>query len=160
MLLAFPDFLNLNNQGQPPEVPIANDYGLAVVACAAFICLGILIVSLVTELRDAQGPIRGCRGTCRTCKHWYVDTTDSYAENVIYQVKDGLDCSDTRDLNEDEITRKLGHAVKHCNNPKLLFFDRPESDGMAVIDGDYYHASLLTAEGFGCSLHEPIDGDD
>lgn len=40
--------------------------------------------------------------------------------------------------------------LRSCTSPKIRFYERPEQDGAAVLDGSTYMALLITAENFGC----------
>lgn len=79
---------------------------------------------------------------CKTCAHWTVDPDRL---NWITNPED----PDTFEPME------LEFEVRRCTHPRLLFCERPlGSDGFAVADGSVYFAALLTAEDFGCVLHE------
>jgi len=90
---------------------------------------------------------------CNTCKYW-VERKDnnSFRGEDIISPRD----PETWDQEEGEeaIAAKWGHNVRFCGHPKLEFSQRPESDGMAVIDGSEFWAALLTGEDFGCILWE------
>lgn len=88
-------------------------------------------------------------GRCVTCK-WWQEEEDRY--NTVVNPPDPITYDQLE--TEDEIRAKWGHAVRHCKNPKILFYQRPEINAAAVVDGSNYHAALLTAEQFGCVLHE------
>jgi hypothetical protein len=45
--------------------------------------------------------------------------------------------------------------VRFCHSPKLREIERPEQDGMAVLDGSGYAAALATGPAFGCVHWEP-----
>lgn len=89
--------------------------------------------------------------TCKTCKHWQQDKRRDcticfpYHPGTLDQLED-----------EDAVVALFGHRVRECKHPKVLFYQRPEIDGAAVVDGSEYAASLLTAEQFGCVLHEAV----
>lgn len=89
--------------------------------------------------------------TCKTCKHWQ-EGKDFPECNITRPVHPG---TVTRVKDEAEAVAVFGYAVRECSHPKVLFFQRPEIDGATVCDGSEYAACLLTAEQFGCVLHEP-----
>ena len=89
-------------------------------------------------------------GTCKTCKHWVLDTDDEY-NRIIFPCKPGDDYEQCE--TEEEAAKLFGHRVRRCRNPKLLFYQRPEITGACVVDGSEYRAELLTGEDFGCVNH-------
>lgn len=86
---------------------------------------------------------------CKTCKHWKIN--DGRSNNLIFP---HLPPDYNRVKDEAEETKVYGYRLRHCTHPKILFYQRPAIDGAAVMDGSEYHAELLTAEEFGCVLHE------
>ena len=88
-------------------------------------------------------------GRCVTCK-WWLEEEDRY--NSIVNPPDPVTYDQCE--TEEEIRAKWGHTVRHCKHPKILFYQRPEIDAAAVMDGSEYMARLLTSEQFGCVLHE------
>ncbi len=82
---------------------------------------------------------------CKTCKHWFKEMDGRGS-----QITDPVD-PDTYEPME------MPFEVRRCANERILFYERPlESVGAAVVDGSEYIAALLTAEDFGCVLHEAV----
>lgn len=91
--------------------------------------------------------------TCATCRHW-VEQDDRYeVVRLGRNPESGWAMCET----EEDSTKVFGYRVRHCTNPKIVFYQRPDENGAAVVDGSQYQAALLTAERFGCVLHEPFD---
>ena len=90
--------------------------------------------------------------TCKTCVHWKADK-EAYerGDSLVLPYHPG---TYERCRTEEEVVKIFGHAVRYCKNPKVVFFQRPEHNAAAVVDGSEYMACLLTAEDFGCVLHE------
>lgn len=88
---------------------------------------------------------------CKTCKHWVLGEADEY-NRLIFPYKPGDDWNQCE--TEEEAATLFGHRVRRCRNPKLLFYQRPEISGAAVMDGSEYKAELITGEDFGCVNHE------
>ena len=85
---------------------------------------------------------------CKTCKHWHNKAPD---RSGWFEHQDIINPVDPDTMDEMD----MPFEVRHCSNPKLLFCERPvEANGFAVADGSTYMANLMTAEGFGCVLHE------
>ena len=87
---------------------------------------------------------------CATCRYWQEDEERRY--HSVINPPDPVTYEQCK--TEEEIAAKWGHRVRYCAHPKILFYQRPEIDAAAVVDGSEYDASLLTAEQFGCVLHE------
>jgi hypothetical protein len=87
---------------------------------------------------------------CLTCKWWQLDEDSRYSR-VIFPPDPA---TYEQEEDEEKNATKWGHRVRQCKHPKVLFYQRPERDGAAVCDGSEYRAELLTAENFGCVLHE------
>jgi len=87
---------------------------------------------------------------CKTCRYWLLDKDDKYS-CLIYPYKPGEDYEQCE--TEEEAAALFGCRVRRCRNPKLLFYQRPEIGGAAVLDGSEYIAELITGEEFGCSCH-------
>lgn len=88
---------------------------------------------------------------CKTCKHWVLGEDDKY-NSIIFPYNpadDYMQCE-----TEEEAAELFGHKVRRCRNPKLLFYQRPEINGAAVMDGSEYKAELITGEEFSCINHE------
>jgi len=92
---------------------------------------------------------------CKTCKHWQREKDDGYDD--IVNPPDPATFDKDYDATEEMIRAKWGHVVRHCKHPKIVFYQRPEINAAAVVDGSNYTASLLTGEQFGCVLHEAAD---
>jgi hypothetical protein len=45
--------------------------------------------------------------------------------------------------------------IHQCLSPKVRFYERPVEDGVAVMDGSEYWATMVTGPHFGCVNHEP-----
>jgi hypothetical protein len=85
---------------------------------------------------------------CKTCKHWQLK------ENRYNDIVFPYDPETHEKLSDDETVIRFGYRVRYCTHPKVLFYERPDINGAAVCDGSEYMAELLTAEEFGCVLHE------
>ncbi len=90
--------------------------------------------------------------TCQTCRHWQMDETRYNTIVLPYKPDDSYDQCET----EDEAQKQRGYRVRYCKSPDIVFYQQPSRNGAAVCDGSNYHAELLTAEDFGCVLHEAI----
>jgi len=106
---------------------------------------------MIAEVQELPKVPQAPKGTvcglqnCKTCKWWLVDDDERYAR--ITQPED-IDTG---------VKMELPFEVRHCYSPRLLFYERPlESCGAAVVDGSMYQAALLTAEDYGCPLHEEL----
>ena len=97
---------------------------------------------------------------CKTCKFWQPPSEEEMGggeyESVLFPEEldywDGPDKSNKdREVRAVELT---GFAVRFCKHPKMYFYRRPLRDGVAVVDGSEWSASMLTGEDFGCVLHE------
>ena len=84
---------------------------------------------------------------CKNCKYWILDTDDEY-NCLIFPYRP--DKSYNQCETEEEAALVFGCRVRRCRNPKLLFYQRPEKTGAAVMDGSEYRAELITGEDFGC----------
>jgi hypothetical protein len=82
---------------------------------------------------------------CRTCKWWQLPPEDEYwGDDDILNPKAHPD-----------VKLPTNFEVRYCNNPRIGFCERPGRPNEASVqDGSYYTANLLTAEQFGCVLHE------
>lgn len=89
--------------------------------------------------------------TCKSCKHW---TIKSDVSRIVFPPHP---VTFKHPADEAQVVQTYGYRVRYCLHPKILFYQRPERDGAAVVDGSQYHAALLTAEDFGCVLHEHTD---
>jgi hypothetical protein len=45
--------------------------------------------------------------------------------------------------------------LHECLSPKVRFYERPEVDGVALMDGSEFFATMVTGPDFGCIHHEP-----
>lgn len=88
--------------------------------------------------------------TCKDCKHWKKGEDYDEGDKVARPYHPVTFDPQT----EEKTVETYGYAVRYCEHPKILFYERPEIDGAAVVDGSDYFAALLTAESFGCILHE------
>ena len=89
---------------------------------------------------------------CKTCVFWKFSAEDEYEPGD--QVARPRHPVTFEPQSEEQTNTDHGYVVRYCKHPKILFYERPEIDGAAVVDGSEYHAALLTAEAFGCVLHE------
>ena len=63
---------------------------------------------------------------------------------------------DTIEKLEALSVERHGFRVRVCGNEKIVFYERPDRGAAAVVDGSQYRGEFITAEDFGCSLHEPL----
>jgi len=90
---------------------------------------------------------------CKTCKHWVLqeDGEPCAGDDIISPPDpDSYD----REEGEEAIAARWGHNVRFCRHPKLLYYQRPDKNGMTVVDDEECFAALLTSEDFGCVLWE------
>lgn len=82
---------------------------------------------------------------CKTCKWWLVPPVNEYwGSDEILEPKAHPD-----------VPLPVTFEVRYCRNPDIGFCERPTASNRAAVqDGSYYMANLVTAEGFGCVLHE------
>lgn len=84
--------------------------------------------------------------TCSTCKWWFTEK-----ENYI-----GFDVLRPEDIDTGK-PMVLPFEVRHCNSPKITFYERPvEPNGATVVDGSTCIAKLITGPEFGCVLWEGL----
>lgn len=88
---------------------------------------------------------------CLTCKYWQ-NSKSAVRYGSITNPPDPATYVECK--TEEETKKKWGFLVRCCEHPKVVFYERPEINGAAVVDGSNFSATLLTAEGFGCVLHE------
>lgn len=94
--------------------------------------------------REGRADEKAARGTCKTCKHWQLGKEPD-SDRII----------SPEDPDTFEPMKDLPFEVRKCENPRVLFCERPvERQGAAVMDGSNYFACLYGAEDFGCVLHE------
>lgn len=89
---------------------------------------------------------------CKTCKWWQLG--EGRYDSLMFPLDPA---TYRRPESEDEVKAKYGFLVRNCEHPKVVFYERPQHDGATVCDGSEYDAHLLTAEDFGCVLHEPSE---
>lgn len=94
---------------------------------------------------------------CKTCKWWEETKQDEYRNGGHELIFPYRPDTQRRVQSEKEESLVYGHLIRYCGNPKILFYQRPTIDGAAVVDGSEYAAALITAEEFGCVLHEEIN---
>lgn len=96
--------------------------------------------------------------TCATCRFWVRDVAP-WPEEVYFPPLGDAAAADgdwaACDTDEASIVARGLHRVRRCAHPKIVFYQRPARDGAALLDGSQYRASFVTAEGYGCLLHEP-----
>lgn len=103
--------------------------------------------------------------TCKTCRWWKPAPDDYRDRDREHTVMLGEDLRGLYWAGPDEEplpTAELealsvaqhGYLVRECEAPKILFYQRPDRTGAAVVDGSGYRAALVTAEDFGCVLWE------
>ena len=88
---------------------------------------------------------------CKTCKWWRNTQGDWRGFDVRLPIDPATDdpCE-----TEEDVVKVFGYAVRRCENPRIRFYEFPDRNGCALVDGSEYHAHLETAEYFGCVLHE------
>ena len=92
--------------------------------------------------------------TCKTCKHWIsLEGSDYFADKRAARVCQPID-PDTYE------PMALGYEVRECKSPLLRWFETPEPNEAALVDGSEYYAALLTGQDFGCVNHEEALGDE
>jgi hypothetical protein len=83
---------------------------------------------------------------CKTCKWWVLPEESEYwgHDEIV----------SPRQWPQDK-PLPVEFEVRYCEHPRLLFCERPaQIDAATVADGSTYMANLLTAENFGCVMHE------
>jgi hypothetical protein len=88
--------------------------------------------------------------TCATCKHW-KDSKNRYNNQILPQ-ENPATMEEWKSQEEEDLW--FPYKVKYCLHPKVLFYQRPAKDGLAVFDGSEYCAYIATGEDFGCNNHE------
>ena len=83
---------------------------------------------------------------CKNCKYWINSEDCEYTTLMLPNKANDF----FNRCTEEEAASLFGCRVRMCNNPKLLFYERPEKTGAAVVDGSEYKGALLTGEEFGC----------
>jgi len=91
------------------------------------------------------------KGKCKTCQYWIVPGNAIHKE---YRAKNLCTPIDMDTFEE----MKMPHEVKMCRSPNLIWFERPEIDQAAIIDGSEYYAELLTGEEFCCTNYARANG--
>lgn len=83
---------------------------------------------------------------CKTCKWWQMPLEcDYWGDNDLAAPKQW----------PAGTFLPVEFEVRYCNNPHILFCERPlKRNAASVADGSAYMANLYTAEDFGCPLHE------
>lgn len=107
-----------------------------------------------TEAAGGASAVDRCvSGRCMDCLHWQKD------ENRYNRAIDPEYNPVTGDewASEEEKRQFFPDTVRYCKHPKVLFYQRPESNGAAVFDGSEYVAYLATGEDFGCVNFEPAN---
>lgn len=87
---------------------------------------------------------------CKTCRFW--NRSDGYETGD--QVLRPFHPVTFDMMTDADMLAEHGHEAKYCTHPKILFYEYPSKSGAAVVDGSQYRAALITAEEFGCVLHE------
>jgi hypothetical protein len=83
--------------------------------------------------------------TCKNCRHWGEETK---RKNYRYDMTNPIDPDTGEKMDR-------GFIVKVCGCPSQSFCEPPnQRNGFALADGSDYMAILVTAEDFGCVLHE------
>ncbi len=88
-------------------------------------------------------------GKCNTCRWWlnvenrHLDEVDPDTNPITFE----------RFKNAEEKNKFYPHDVRYCTHPKVLFYQRPSADGVAIFDGSEY---LATGQDFGCTNHESV----
>ncbi len=87
---------------------------------------------------------------CSTCKYWKHEK--NRYNSVLYPSYHPITFEEWK--SKEELLELFPDNVRYCTNPKVLFYKRPASDGVAVFDGSAYDAYLTTGRDFGCVNHE------
>lgn len=91
--------------------------------------------------------------TCQTCRWWRLVQGDDESYRIRNLVV-GNHPTTHEVFSESQAVQLHGYRVRQCLAPKLLFYQRPSRNGLAMLDGSGYFAALVTGEDFGCVLHE------
>lgn len=86
------------------------------------------------------------------CRHWKLtdDTDPKYPQEAPVS---GLL---VRDPVEYEPVDPQPFELRGCFSPKVRFYERPEVDGAAILDGSAYQGFLVTGPEFGCTAWEAV----
>ena len=96
---------------------------------------------IVPDNQAAGGLMRNCK----TCVHWRADMPEGKWDEYMFPTDP-----------DTYLPMEMPFEVRICEHPKKLFCERPvERDGFSLQDGSGYWATIYTAEGFGCVLHDP-----
>lgn len=90
---------------------------------------------------------------CKSCKWW--QTAKNRYNGCIDPDVSPITGDDWK--TDEEKDMFFPHEVRYCEHPKVLFYQRPASDGVAVFDGSEYCAYIATGENYGCVNHELLD---
>lgn len=82
---------------------------------------------------------------CATCR-WWSNAADSSMDPASELA--------VRDPITYELVDPQPFELRVCTSPKVRFYERPERDGAAVVDGSEYFARLVTGPEFGCARWE------
>ncbi len=83
---------------------------------------------------------------CKDCIHWKRE-----GQSCSSPFDGGNEETEEVDLGRIGAFGNLSYELGVCDQPKLVKFRAPDdSSGLAVMDGSYYRAQLLTGEDFGC----------
>jgi hypothetical protein len=97
--------------------------------------------------------------TCRSCRWWKeYDNDDENSSIGVRNVTVGNHPVTYDVLSESQAAQLHGYLVRQCVNPKLLFYERPSRNALAILDGSQYFAALVTGEDFGCVSHDEQSG--
>ena len=83
---------------------------------------------------------------CKNCQYWQTDETRY--NDAIDPDYNPATLSDW--ASNEEKQQFFPYEVRYCKHPKVLFYQRPESNGAAVFDGSEYSAYLTTGPDYGC----------
>lgn len=92
---------------------------------------------------------------CKDCHHWQKD------ENRYNRAIDPEYNPVTGDewASDEEKRQFFPDTVRYCKHPKVVFYQRPDSNGVAVFDGSEYMAYLATGQDYGCVNFEPANAE-
>jgi hypothetical protein len=90
------------------------------------------------------------RMKCANCRYW--SSTD---HRKLYPDIAPLENLEVRDQVTCERVEPQPFELRACLSPKVRFYERPEVDGAAVVDGSEYMGYLITGPEFGCTAFEP-----
>jgi hypothetical protein len=88
-------------------------------------------------------------GRCGTCRWWQTGSKDYHRDETQLEVRDAVTF---------ERVEPQPFELRQCKHPKLRFYERPEIDGAALLDGSEFFATLVAGPHWGCVNHEQLRG--